>query len=237
MLDKKERIRLNSDGEVNFDREKASWNIMKITSELVDGYERLDNISPAVSIFGSARLSKNDKYYIQTQELSRILSDKGFAVITGGGGGIMEAGNKGASEGLSPSIGINISLPFEQTPNKYQDVSLYHRYFFTRKAMFIKHSMAYIAMPGGFGTLDELFDVATLIQTKKKAAMPIILFGKSFWGGLMDWIQTTLVNSKVVDHGDAEMLILVDSIEEVLEIIDKHYKETYNPKENLQIVF
>ena len=237
MKDKNERVVLNSDGEVNFDRTRASWNILKITSELVDGYERLDNIAPAVSIFGSARLKENDKYYKSAHAIAKALSNKGFAVITGGGGGIMEAANKGAIEGLSPSIGLNISLPFEQTPNSHQDISLFYRYFFTRKAMFIKHSMAYIAMPGGFGTFDELFDIATLIQTKKKAPMPIILFGKSFWGGLMEWINSTLVESGVVNKSDAELLVLVDSIEEAVDIIEQHYKKVYNPEQDKNIIF
>ena len=237
MKNKNDRIVLSSDGEVNFDRTRATWNIMKITSELVEGYERLDNIAPAVSIFGSARLKENDKYYKSAHAIAKALSDKGFAVISGGGGGIMEAANKGATEGLSPSIGLNISLPFEQSPNQHQDISLFYRYFFTRKAMFIKHSMAYIAMPGGFGTFDELFDIATLIQTKKKATMPIILFGKSFWGGLLEWINTTLVESGVVSKCDTKMLVLVDSVDEVVKIIEQHHKNVYDPKEDQNIIF
>jgi uncharacterized protein (TIGR00730 family) len=149
----------------------------------------------------------------------------------------MEAANKGAQEGLSPSIGLNISLPFEQSPNKYQDISMFYRYFFTRKAMFIKHSMAYIAMPGGFGTFDELFDIATLIQTNKKATMPIILFGKSFWGGLVEWINTTLVDSGVVSKCDTQLLVIVDSIDEVVGIIEKHHNDVYDPRENQNIIF
>ncbi len=165
---KNKKIVTNHNGEVSFDRAKETWNIMKITSELVEGYERLDKITPAISIFGSARIKSDNKYYKETEALAEKLSNHGFAVITGGGPGIMEAGNKGAYQGCSASIGLNITLPHEQRPNQYQDIDLLYRYFFTRKAMFIKHSMAYIVMPGGFGTLDELFDTTTLIQTKKK---------------------------------------------------------------------
>ncbi|QIV94695.1 TIGR00730 family Rossman fold protein [Allofrancisella frigidaquae] len=234
---KNKKIIANAHGEVSFDRAKASWNIMKITSELVEGYERLDNITPAISIFGSARLKEDDHHYIQAEKLAKILSDSGFSIITGGGSGIMEAGNKGAQQGCSSSIGLNITLPFEQVPNSHQDISLFYRYFFTRKAMFIKHSMAYIVMPGGFGTLDELFDTTTLVQTKKKAYMPIILVGKEFWSGLLDWVKTTMVNKGVITEQEVGLLTLVDSAEEVVEIIQEHYNNTYSSKEHAKIVF
>jgi len=237
MTNKTKKIVTNAHGEVSFDRAKASWNIMKITSELVEGYERLDKITPAVSIFGSARIKEDNHYYKDSVKLGRILSDTGFSVITGGGPGIMEAGNKGAHEGNSPSIGLNITLPFEQKPNNYQDIELSYRYFFTRKAMFIKHSIAYVVMPGGFGTLDELFDITTLVQTKKKADMPIILYGKDFWAGLMDWIETTMVEFGVIDKNDLKLLHLVDSIDETMEIIEEHYKNTYSSAEHAKIVF
>lgn len=181
MLWKERKIVSAPSSDMGFDKAKASWDIMKISSELVEGYERLGKITPAISIFGSARISKDDRYYKDTVELAKSLSDHGFAVITGGGPGIMEAGNKGAQQGSCSSIGLNITLPHEQRPNQYQDIFLIYRYFFTRKAMFIKHSMSYIIMPGGFGTLDELFDITTLIQTGKKVKMPIILYGKDFW--------------------------------------------------------
>ncbi|MFT4694079.1 MAG: hypothetical protein ACI8TE_000978 [Francisella sp.] len=237
MINKTKKIVTNHNGEVSFDRAKETWNIMKITSELVEGYERLDKITPAVSIFGSARLKEGDKYYQDSVKLGRTLSDTGFSVITGGGPGIMEAANKGAHEGNSPSIGLNITLPFEQTPNSYQDINLLYRYFFTRKAMFIKHSIAYIVMPGGFGTLDELFDITTLVQTKKKADMPIILYSTAFWGGLMDWVKTTMIDFGVISHDDLELLHLVDSVDEAIEIIANHYKNTYNSAEHAKIVF
>ncbi|MXB73256.1 TIGR00730 family Rossman fold protein, partial [Francisella tularensis] len=189
------------------------------------------------SIFGSARISKDDRYYKDTVELAKSLSDHGFAVITGGGPGIMEAGNKGAQQGSCSSIGLNITLPHEQRPNQYQDIFLIYRYFFTRKAMFIKHSMSYIIMPGGFGTLDELFDITTLIQTGKKVKMPIILYGKDFWGGLMEWIKTTLVGKGAISEEEVNLLTLVDSIDETIEIIAEHYMNTYSSKAHAKIVF
>ncbi|MGQ4002277.1 TIGR00730 family Rossman fold protein [Francisellaceae bacterium CB299] len=234
---KNKKIVTNHNGEVSFDRAKETWNIMKITSELVEGYERLDKITPAISIFGSARIKSDNKYYKETEALAEKLSNHGFAIITGGGPGIMEAGNKGAYQGCSASIGLNITLPHEQQPNQYQDIDLLYRYFFTRKAMFIKHSMAYIVMPGGFGTLDELFDTTTLIQTKKKAQMPIILYGKDFWSGLMDWVKTTMLEFDVISHDDLKLLHLVDSADEAIEIIADHYKNTYDSAEHARIVF
>lgn len=220
-----------------FDKAKASWDIMKISAELVEGYERLGKISPAISIFGSARLPEDSRYYKETVELAKRLSNHGFAVITGGGPGIMEAGNKGAQQGSCSSIGLNITLPHEQKPNQYQDIFLIYRYFFTRKAMFVKHSMAYVVMPGGFGTMDELFDTATLIQTKKKAYMPIILFGKDFWGGLMDWIKTKMLETTVISKEDLKILHLVDSIDEAIEIVRNHYNNTYSSKEHEKLIF
>lgn len=224
-------------GEITFDRAKETWNIMKITSELVEGYERLDNLTPAISIFGSARIKEDNKYYKEATDIAEKLSNHGFTIITGGGPGIMEAGNKGAFKGCSHSVGLNITLPHEQTPNEHQDITLLYRYFFTRKAMFIKHSMAYIVMPGGFGTMDELFDTATLVQTKKKAYMPIILFGKDFWGGLMDWIKTTMVENDVIGRNDLKILHLVDTADEVIEVIRDHYNNTYSSKEHSKLIF
>lgn len=214
-----------------------SWAIFKIMAEFVEGYETLSKIGPCVSIFGSARTKPDNPYYILAEEIAFKLTQSGFGVITGGGPGIMEAGNKGAQQGSCPSIGLNITLPHEQKPNSYQDVFLIYRYFFTRKAMFIKHSMSYIVMPGGFGTLDELFDITTLIQTGKKVKMPIILYGKDFWGGLMEWIKTTLVQKGVVNKEDVNLLTLVDSIDEVLEIVAEHYMNTYSSKAHSKIVF
>ncbi len=237
MTNRTKKIVTNNNGEVSFDRAKETWNIMKITSELVEGCERLDKLTPAISIFGSTRLKPNHKYYKETEALAERLSNHGFTIITGGGPGIMEAGNKGAYQGNSPSIGLNITLPREQHPNKYQDINLLYRYFFTRKAMFIKHSMAYVVMPGGFGTLDELFDTATLVETKKKAPMPIILYGKDFWGGLVDWVKTTMIDYGVINQDDMELLHLVDTTDEAIDIIDKHYNNIYNSADHAKIVF
>ena len=215
-------------GNVSFSQPRSSWNIFKVISELVESYERLDSIQPAVSIFGSARLPSTSIHYINAEKISHKLSDKGFTVITGGGHGIMAAANIGASKGKSLSIGLNIQLPFEKTPNQHQDISLYYRYFFTRKAIFVRHSMAYIIMAGGFGTLDELFDIATLVQTKKKPNMPIILFGKKFWGGLVDWINSKLIEEKVIASSDPSMLSVTDSMEEVIDIIVKSHSNAKN---------
>lgn len=215
----------NTYGNVNFDRSRATWNIFKIMSELVEGHERLDDIQPAVSIFGSARLSNESPHIKDAEEIAIRLSKKGFSIMTGGGHGIMEAGNIGGSKGQGLSIGLNIHLPFEQIPNQHQDVSLHYRYFFTRKAMFVKHSMAYVVMPGGFGTLDELFDIVTLIQTKKKRGMPIILFNTDFWGGLINWIRDTLVSEGVISKTDIELLTVTNSVDEVIEIISNYYEQ------------
>ncbi|AIT08992.1 methionyl-tRNA formyltransferase [Candidatus Francisella endociliophora] len=234
---KNKKIVPSHNGEITFDRAKETWNIMKITSELVEGYERLDNLTPAVSIFGSARIKEDNRYYKEAVNIAEKLSNHGFTIITGGGPGMMEAGNKGASKGCSHSVGLNITLPHEQKPNIFQDISLLYRYFFTRKAMFIKHSMAYVVMPGGFGTMDELFDISTLIQTGKKAFMPIILFGKDFWGGLMNWIKTTMIENGVIDRDDLKILHLVDTVDEVIEIIRDHYNNTYSSEAHSKIVF
>ncbi len=212
-------------GNVHFDQSRATWNIMKIMSELVESYERLDPIQPAISLFGSARLSSNSKHFKNAEKIAEKLSEEGFSIITGGGHGIMAAGNIGASKGKGLSVGLNINLPFEQTPNQHQDISLNYRYFFTRKATFVKHSLAYVVMPGGFGTLDELFDIATLVQTKKKPHMPIILFDSSFWKGLIEWIKTRLVDEGVISPNDPELLIVTDSVDEVVKIIKKRHQE------------
>lgn len=215
----------NTYGHVHFDQGRATWNVMKIMSELVEGYERLDAIQPAVSIFGSARLSTDSVYFKKAETIAQKLSQQGFSIMTGGGHGIMAAGNIGASKGAGLSIGLNIHLPFEQVPNQHQDIPLHYRYFFTRKAMFVKHSMAYVVMPGGFGTLDELFDIATLVQTKKKPYMPIILFSRKFWGPLVNWVKNSLVSEGVISPNDPELLILTDSVDEVVETIKTQYQK------------
>ncbi|MCF6765935.1 TIGR00730 family Rossman fold protein [Thiotrichales bacterium 19S3-7] len=205
---------------------KETWNLFKIIAELVEGHERLDHIRPAVSIFGSARLKEGNRYYQQAQEIATLLSDEGFSIITGGGPGIMQAANVGASLGSSLSVGLNIDLPFEQVSNGHQDITLRYRYFFTRKATFIKHSLAYIVMPGGFGTLDELFDIVTLIQTKKKKYMPVILVGKSYWAGLITWLKNVVAEEKTISPEDLDLLFVTDDTQEVIAQIKEHTKDT-----------
>lgn len=211
-----------------------SWAIFKIMSEFVSGYEHLSRIGPCVSVFGSARTKPNTKYYDLTERISRKIVESGYGIITGGGPGIMEAGNKGAHLGGGTSVGLNIDLPFEQHDNPYidGDKNLNFDYFFVRKVMFVKYSQGFVVMPGGFGTLDELFEAITLIQTKKIAKFPIILVGSEFWGGLIDWIRTTLLEANNnIGPNDLDLLHLVDNEDEVVEIIDAFYKK-YNLSPN-----
>lgn len=211
-----------------------SWAIFKIMSEFVSGYEHLSRIGPCVSVFGSARTKPNTKYYDLTERISRKIVESGYGIITGGGPGIMEAGNKGAHLGGGTSVGLNIDLPFEQHDNPYIDAdkNLNFDYFFVRKVMFVKYSQGFVVMPGGFGTLDELFEAITLIQTKKIAKFPIILVGSEFWGGLIDWIRTTLLEANNnIGPNDLDLLHLVDNEDEVVEIIDAFYKK-YNLSPN-----
>lgn len=206
-----------------------SWTMFKVLAELVDGFERLNKIGPCVSIYGSARTKPGEKYYEQTVEIARALVKEGFGIISGGGPGIMEAANKGAHLEKGVSVGLNIELPFEQGGNQYvdRDKHINHRYFFVRKVMFVKYSQALIAMPGGFGTLDELFETITLIQTNKITKVPIILVGTDFWGGLKDWIQNTVLEKfGNISPGDMELLPLVDQPSEVIEIINEWYGES-----------
>ena len=203
----------------NYANPKETWNIFKIIAEIVEGYENLAHVKPAVSIFGSARLKESSSDYQLAQAIGETLSNNGYNVITGGGPGIMSAGNIGASLGKSLSVGLNINLPFEQIANPHQDISLWYRYFFTRKAMFVKHSVAYVVMPGGFGTLDELFDITTLVQTGKKHAMPIILVNSEFWGGLISWLKSSLLKKGTVNEAEINLLTVVDTVEEVFNIV------------------
>ncbi len=205
-----------------------SWAIFKIMSEFVDGYEKLSRIGPCVSVFGSARTKPEDKYYKLAESISYKLTQSGYGVITGGGPGIMEAGNKGARRGGGVSVGLNIELPFEQHDNPYidSDKNLEFDYFFVRKVMFVKYAQGFVAMPGGFGTLDELFEAITLIQTKKIGKFPIILVGTEFWNGIMDWIKKTLLDKyKNVSEKDLDLFNIVDSADEVIEIINNFYKK------------
>jgi uncharacterized protein (TIGR00730 family) len=206
-----------------------SWAIFKIMGEFVSGYEKLSRIGPCVSIFGSARTKPNDKYYKLAEEIAEKIVEHGYVVITGGGPGIMEAGNNGAHISGGTSVGLNIELPHEQHDNPYidSDKNLDFDYFFVRKVMFVKYSQGFVVMPGGFGTLDEMFEAMTLIQTKKIEKFPIILVGSEFWEGLLEWIKTTLLNKfNNVSEKDMDLFHVVDSPEEVLHILDNFYKES-----------
>ena len=201
---------------------QESWRLFKILSEIVDGFETLNDIGPAVSVFGSARVHPGEPLYEQTVDLSRQLAEAGFTVITGGGPGLMEAGNKGAFEAGGKSVGLHIHLPLEQKNNQYLNVRCDFRYFFVRKLMFIKYAMAYIALPGGYGTLDELSEALVLIQTKRIKAFPIVLLGKDFWGGLVDWFRGRLVADGFCNARDLDLFLVTDSIEEAVAHIRRH---------------
>lgn len=203
---------------------RESWRVFEIMAEFVESTERLQQIQPAVSIFGSARTARDHPYYKLTEEIARLLSDAGFAVISGGGPGIMEAANKGAFYGKSPSIGLNIQLPHEQNTNHYQDISQTFRHFFARKVMFVKHATAYVVMPGGFGTLDELSEALTLIQTGKSRKMPIILVCSQFWAGMVDWFRNTLAKEGMIDPDDMHLIQVIDEPKAVVDAIFKFYE-------------
>ena len=203
---------------------KEAWRVFGIMSEFVSATDRLNRIHPAVSIFGSARTRPDQPYYKLTEEIARLLSDAGFSVISGGGPGIMEAANKGAFYGKSPSVGLNIQLPHEQSSNNYQNISRTFQHFFTRKVMFVKFASAYVVMPGGFGTLDELMEALTLVQTGKTRKMPIILVGSQFWGGMVEWFRTALLEEKVISPEDMDLIQLIDEPQAVIGAIFKHYE-------------
>lgn len=204
---------------------KDSWMVFKIMAELVDGYDKLAKIGPCVSIFGSARLREGDKYYELAVEIAEKITDIGFGIITGGGPGIMEAGNKGARQRKGKSIGLNIDLPFEQHFNPYIDknYSMDFNYFFVRKVMFVKYSQGFIVMPGGFGTLDELSEALTLIQTAKIARFPVILVGSDFWSGLLDWFKQTLLKDGMISEEDLNLYRIVDTADEAVAHIKAFY--------------
>ena len=203
---------------------RESWRIFGIMSEFVEATERLAAIRPAVTMFGSARVAPGSTYYDLAERTSRLLSDSGFSVISGGGPGIMAAANKGAYFGKSPSVGLNIQLPHEQQTNPYQDISQTFRHFFARKYMFVRFASAYVVLPGGFGTLDELMEALTLIQTGKARKIPLILVCTAFWQGMFDWFTARLVEEKMVDPEDIELIQLIDEPEQVVEAIFKHYE-------------
>ncbi|MDR3212867.1 MAG: TIGR00730 family Rossman fold protein [Azoarcus sp.] len=203
---------------------RESWRIFGIMAEFVEATERLNAIRPAVSIFGSARIKPDHPYYALAERIARLLSDVGFAVISGGGPGIMEATNKGAFFGKSPSVGLNIQLPMEQQSNAYQDVSQSFQHFFARKFMFVKFASAYVVMPGGFGTLDELLEAMTLVQTHKSRQIPIILVHGPFWRGLLDWFADRLVAERMISPEDLNLVQIIDEPDAVVEAIFKHYE-------------
>jgi len=204
---------------------REAWRVFGIMAEFVEATERLANIRPAVSLFGSARVAAGTHYYRLAEEVSRLLSDAGFAVISGGGPGVMEASNKGAFAGPSPAVGLNIDLPREQHSNQFQDISLRFKHFFTRKVMFAKFATAYVVLPGGFGTLDELTEALTLVQTGKTRRMPIILMHEPFWRGLIGWFRERLVAENMIDAGDMELLQVIDSPQAVVDAIFGYYEK------------
>jgi len=210
-----------------------SWAIFKIMGEFVEGYEKLSRIGPCVSIFGSSRTKPDHKYYQLAQRISQKITEHGYGIITGGGPGIMEAGNRGAHLAGGISVGLNIDLPFEQHDNPYidSDKSIDFDYFFVRKVMFVKYSQGFVVMPGGFGTLDEFFEALTLIQTHKIDPFPLILVGSEFWGGLIDWIKNTLLEAGNISPEDIDLISLVDHEDQVLEILNTFY-EKYNLSPN-----
>ena len=203
---------------------REAWRLFGIMSEFVEATERLEPLRPAVSIFGSARLAPEHKYFKLTEEIARKLSDAGFSVISGGGPGVMEAANRGAFEGKSAAVGLNIELPREQHGNNFQDVALYFRHFFARKYMFVKFACAYVVMPGGYGTLDELSEALTLVQTGKAGKMPIILVGSEFWAGLIDWMREQLAGNGLIALEDLDLMQLIDDPDQVVETIFKFYE-------------
>ena len=209
-----------------------SWAIFKIMAEFVEGYEKLSKIGPCVSIFGSARTKPDEEYYELSEEVAYKLTQNGYGVITGGGPGIMEAGNKGAHRGKGTSVGLNIELPFEQHDNPWIDPgkSLDFDYFFVRKVMFVKYAQGFIVMPGGVSTLDELFEAYTLIQTDKVSKFPIILVGRDYWGGLIDWIKEKVLKEKNISPEDLDLFELVDTKDEVMDCLNRFYiKDNYKP--------
>jgi hypothetical protein len=196
--------------------------MFRIMAEFVDAFETMSNIHNAVSIFGSARVKPEDEYYQKAEKLARLLAQNGFNVITGGGPGIMEAANKGACEGGGKSVGMNIRLPFEQKPNPYANVHIDYKYFFIRKVMFVKYAIAYVVLPGGYGTIDELFEALTLIQTKRIKSFPVILMGSEYWRGLLDWLKKTMQQEDKILPADLDLIQVIDDPEEAVKLIKKY---------------
>lgn len=200
---------------------QESWRLFRILSEFVDGFDNMVDVPPGVSIYGSARAKEGEKAYEDARKIAMALSSRGCSIITGGGPGVMEGANRGAQEGGGLSVGLNIELPFEQKPNPYIDRLISFRYFFVRKVMLVKYSIAFVILPGGFGTMDEFFEALTLIQTHKIAPFPVYLVGKDYYGGLSDWINNTMLARDMILPGDLEIVRLVDSVEEVIDGVSK----------------
>ena len=206
-----------------------TWRVFRIMSEFVEGFETLKNLGPAISIFGSARARKDDWSYKAALKIAIMLAQRGFAIISGGGPGIMEAANKGARMGKGVSVGLNIKLPEEQKANRYQDVSLTFRHFFARKVMFVKYASGYVIMPGGFGTLDEFFESLTLIQTAKIRRFPVVLMGRKYWEGLIRWMEQTLIEEGTISAADMNLFYLADHPEDAVEYIVKYHRDSIRP--------
>ncbi|HEX2710043.1 MAG TPA: TIGR00730 family Rossman fold protein [Candidatus Deferrimicrobium sp.] len=206
-----------------------TWRVFRIMSEFVEGFETLKDLGPAITIFGSARTRKDEWAYKATLKVAVLLARQGYAIISGGGPGIMEAANRGARMGKGVSVGLNIKLPVEQKPNGYQDVSLTFRHFFARKVMFVKYASGYIIMPGGFGTLDEFFESLTLIQTGKIRRFPVVLMGRKYWEGLIRWMENTLIEEGTISPGDMNLFYLTDRPEDAVEYIVKYHRESIRP--------
>ena len=202
-------------------RLSESWRLFKILGEFVEGVEKLHDLGPAVSIFGSARIQEDSPYYEAAVDLARRLAKNGFGVITGGGGGVMEAANRGAAEQNGNSVGLNIILPHEQVPNPYSNIKIEFDYFFVRKVMFLKYACAYVIMPGGFGTLDEFFEAVTLIQTDRIKPLPVILFGTQYWTGLMEWIRERLLENRMISPHDLDIISMTDDPDEIVTIVKR----------------
>jgi hypothetical protein len=218
------RLRQLTEERATSRKASESWQMFTIMAEFIDAAERLSEVRPAVSVFGSARIGPENPWYGVAIDIARQLSDEGFSVISGGGPGIMEAANKGAYEGKSPSVGLNIELPREQKANGWQNISLQFRHFFARKVAFVKYADAYVVLPGGFGTLDELTEVLTLIQTGKTRRIPVIMVGTAFWRGLLDWLHTQMAGSGMIDAKDLDLVQLIDEPASVVEAIFAFYE-------------
>jgi uncharacterized protein (TIGR00730 family) len=205
------------------------WRIFRIMAEFVESFETMSQVGPAVTVFGSARLLPTDPAYQATVALAKALAKHKMAVITGGGPGIMEAANRGAAEAKGKSVGLNIELPFEQKGNRFANIPLHFHYFFSRKVCFVKYSMAFVFMPGGFGTLDEFFEVLTLVQTQRIPKFPLILFGSAHWNGLLEWARATLIPAKLISPSDMDLVTVVDDVEKALEIINDYMRRVGPP--------